>query len=150
MMFKNKLLLLVVIFLIILIGAASYLLIGKDRRIQENIQENTQTETTVEPVTVSDEEAIKGLLDKKYGNDPKTTSLTISNNEGDYAKGGYGMSDPQGGGGLWFAAKVDGNWEIVYDGNGIITCDRLNNYPNYPVSFIPECWNSNLNKMIER
>ena len=131
------------------IGVASYVLVGQKKTTQYK-PENTQTKVVEKPDVIGDEEKIKKLLDTKYNYDPETTILTISVNEGNYAKGGYGMSDPQGGGGLWFAAKVDGIWKIVYDGNGIITCDKLENYSDYPVEWIPSCWDEQNQVMVDR
>lgn len=101
-------------------------------------------------VESSDEQTIKSLLDTKYNLDPSDTKLTLVENRGDYAVGGFNEIASPAGGGQWFAAKVDGNWQIVYDGNGVITCDYLDNYPDYPVDLIPSCWDKQTNEMVER
>lgn len=66
--------------------------------------------------------------------------ITISSNDGTYAKGGVRDKNEVAGGGYWFAKKVSGKWEIVADGNGMILCSSLKAYPDYPVSLIPECY----------
>jgi hypothetical protein len=95
-------------------------------------------------------EDIKALLVAKNNWNADEIKVTVSENDGTYAKGGVGAVTPQGGGGLWFAAKVNGKWNIVYDGNGIITCDSLTNYPDFPASMIPECYDASTNQMVER
>lgn len=84
----------------------------------------------------------------KHG--PNAASLTISVSQivDDYAKGG--ASEPGVGGGMWFAAKVDGNWELIWDGNGIITCTDISDFPDFPTSMIPECYNTSTQSMIKR
>jgi hypothetical protein len=95
-------------------------------------------------------EIIKALLVEKNNWNPNDIKVTVSENDGQYATGGVGSETPQGGGGLWFAAKVGGEWKIVYDGNGIISCDALTDYPDFPSSMIPECYDYSAEKMVQR
>ena len=90
---------------------------------------------------------IKAALIKKHGSNAASLNVTVSKIEGDYAQGG---ASGQGGGGMWFAAKLNGNWTLVWDGNGIITCDDVSPYPGFPASMIPECWNTSTNKIVTR
>ena len=57
--------------------------------------------------------------------------ITAQTVEGNYAKGSVRETTAQAGGGVWFAAKVDGIWRLVADGNGVIVCDELVSYPNF-------------------
>jgi hypothetical protein len=41
---------------------------------------------------------------------------------------------------MWFAALVDGEWRIVWDGNGVIDCPSVDPYPDFPASMIPACF----------
>ena len=52
--------------------------------------------------------------------------------------------------GIWFAAKVGGVWELVWDGNGSIYCSDLVNYPDYPIDMIPECYDEIEGKIVNR
>jgi hypothetical protein len=51
---------------------------------------------------------------------------------------------------MWFAAKVEGKWTLVYDGNGIILCSEVAPYPDFPKTMIPECWDGKTNKIVVR
>ena len=80
----------------------------------------------------------QALLDKN-GWDPSTVEITLDSVESSkYAKGAV-RDVPAGGGGLWFAALVDGKWQIVWDGNGVIDCPSLDPYPDFPASMIAQC-----------
>jgi len=71
--------------------------------------------------------------------------LTISKDTGKYAQGGLSPINMDAGGGYVFAAKVNGDWKIVADGNGQINCEWLVPYPDFPSNMIPECVGSNGN-----
>ncbi len=91
--------------------------------------------------------AVKVALIAKHGSDFSSSNYSISKVEGDYASGSVSGG---GGGGMWFAAKVNGNWLIVADGNGVILCSELAPYPNFPKSMIPECWDDSTQKNVIR
>jgi hypothetical protein len=107
---------------------------------------------TAQPTATPDDTAaliaaVKAGLVAEHGQDAASMTITISKIEGDYAKG---MASEQGGGGIWFAAKVNGTWKLVWDGNGQINCSSIAPYPAFPTSMIPECWNETTNKLITR
>jgi hypothetical protein len=91
--------------------------------------------------------AVKAALIAKHGSSFSDLNYSINKVEGNYASGGVNGT---GGGGMWFAAKVNGSWVIVSDGNGTIDCSSLTPYPNFPNDMIPECWDSSINKSITR
>ena len=91
---------------------------------------------------------IKKAIVEKHGQNASTLDITVSIIEGSYAKGGASVKDM--GGGMWFATKVDDEWKLVWDGNGIIACSILTPYPNFPVSLIPECFDESVNQLITR
>ena len=91
--------------------------------------------------------AIKAALIAKHGPDAGLLNITVSKIVGDYAQGG---ASSQGGGGMWFAAKVGGVWKLVWDGNGIIECTDVAPYPNFPNTMIPECFDKAANKLVTR
>lgn len=91
--------------------------------------------------------SVKAGLIAEHGQDASAMTITVSKIEGDYAKG---MANEQGGGGIWFAAKVSGEWKLVWDGNGIILCTDLTSYPNFPKDLIPSCYDNSSQKLINR
>jgi hypothetical protein len=104
------------------------------------------------PSPVADEASIlkitiKNALVAKHGNEANSLNITVSKINGDYASG---MASSQGGGGLWFAAKVKGTWILVTDGNGITPCSDLIPYPQFPISMIPQCFDNNTQQLIKR
>ena len=90
---------------------------------------------------------IKQALVAKHGDSANELTISVSKIVGDYASGGASAS---GGGGMWFAAKVNGEWKLVWDGNGVILCQDLVTYPNFPASLISECYDQKTNKSIKR
>lgn len=95
---------------------------------------SASTTMTEESVLVT---IIKQAIVAKSSGTGEKLSVTVSKINGDYAQGN---ASDDGGGGMWFAAKVNGAWKLVWDGNGIINCKDLTAYPNYPKSMIPACF----------
>jgi len=130
----------IIIFLIIVIAVlfAISLLPGNETTpVKTN-----NTGGTEQPAIGADEEMIKQALVAKHGEFFQGMVVTVSENDGQYATGTAGSDDPMGGGGHWFAKKVGGSWEIVWDGNGFVMCEDLIDYPDFPATLIPECYNS--------
>lgn len=94
------------------------------------------------------EYAIKKLFIDKYGPDAEDFVVNITDNMGEYAKGE--VNPPDEGGGLWFASRANGQWALVWDGNGIIECGSLEDFPEFPASLIPQCYDTATEQMIER
>jgi hypothetical protein len=103
------------------------------------------------PIIVDESEvliaAVKAGLVTKHGTSAALLKITVSKIEGDYAKGG---ASEQGGGAMWFAAKVNGIWKLVWDGNGQINCTDIAPYPAFPSALIPECWDTVTQKIVKR
>lgn len=89
----------------------------------------------------------KALFTKNNWTDDGSLTFTVSTNDGKYASGGVSA---QGGGGYFFAEKVNGQWEIVADGNGTILCSSLVKYSDFPKTLIPECYDSATQKSVKR
>jgi hypothetical protein len=90
----------------------------------------------------------KGLI-AEHGQDAGNLKITVSKVEsGKYASGG--ASEPVGGGGMWFAIKINETWTLVWDGNGTIQCSKVSLYPDFPVDMIPECYNDQTQAMVKR
>jgi hypothetical protein len=89
----------------------------------------------------------KALFADNNWPDDGSMTFTVSTNDGKYASGGVSS---QGGGGYFFAEKVNGKWEIVADGNGTISCSDMEKYPDFPKTLIPECYNETTQKSVKR
>lgn len=74
---------------------------------------------------LSDEEAIKQALVKKHSWDSEDIIVTVSKNDGQFARGGVKEKSSEVGGGMFLAANKNGIWEIVFDGNGAPDCNQL-------------------------
>ena len=108
--------------------------------------------STANPSPIVDETniiktAIRQALVAKHGSTANELTITVSKIVGSYSSGSASAS---GGGGIWFAAKVNGAWQLVWDGNGVILCSDLTPYPDFPASLIPECYDDSTNKSVKR
>jgi hypothetical protein len=104
------------------------------------------------PTPVVDEKSVLETVIKKYiaskhNSDENSLTITVSQINENYAKGG---ATQEGGGGMWFAAKKDGVWKLVWDGNGVILCSDLSLYPDFPANMIPECWDDATQNSVQR
>ena len=81
---------------------------------------------------------IQEALVEKHGASAQNLDISVAEIDGDYARGG--ASEEGLGGGMWFAAKVDNTWELVWDGNGTIECESISPYPDFPSRMISECY----------
>ena len=95
-------------------------------------------------------DAVKKAIIAKRGQSASTLVIKATSAESSYAKGSATPPVEDVGGGMWFAAKVNGKWELVWDGNGNILCADLEKYPNFPSSYIPECYNEKTDKTVLR
>lgn len=107
---------------------------------------------TSNPTPIVDEKsllktAIKEIFIAKNGGDGSSLSITVSQIEGNYAKGGISDQDS---GGMWFAAKVNGVWKQIWSGNGMIPCSDFSPYPDFPTSMLSECWNEATQDTVKR
>lgn len=74
---------------------------------------------------LSDEESIKQALVKKHGWNSEDIIVTVSKNDGQFARGGVKEKSSEVGGGMFLAVKRNGEWEIAFDGNGAPDCIQL-------------------------
>lgn len=95
----------------------------------------------------NDNDLVKQAMLNKYGKDASTMTVTVKTNDGTYASGSV---NSDGGGGYFFAAKSNGQWVIVADGNGVIECSSLAQFPNYPTNLIPECFDNTTGQVVQR
>jgi len=83
-----------------------------------------------------DEAAIKELFSKKYDKSLSDISITITKDTGMHMIGGvlFGQRGV-GEGGNFLAIKTGGEWKIIFDGNGAVSCKSLESY-NFPQDMI--------------
>lgn len=94
------------------------------------------------------ENALKTLFAEKYKRDFSEITIEIHKEDGDYVLGGVTFGE-EGFGGGFLAVKDDGYWKLVYDGNGSIPCSDIEPY-EFPVDMVPECYDQENDKVIER
>lgn len=104
--------------------------------LQETAVPTTEVPTAT-TVQKSDLEQIKEAMAEKYGKPIGDTIVNISKNTGTHASGGVKFEGEIAGGWL-LAAKKDGEWVIVDDGNGTISCEVIEPW-NFPSSIVSEC-----------
>lgn len=76
---------------------------------------------------------IKQLLIEKHGESANGLTITVSKIQGDYARGG---ASETGGGAMWLAKKVNNNWQLVFDGNGVPDCNKLKTTYLFPTAIL--------------
>lgn len=160
---------LVLIFLIILVLVGGAYWYGKQTTIQkaeEKAEEQSKTKETTtsgqknnaeekkpveEPVEDTNDQiivALQELFAAKYSRKVEDAIVTISKREGDYVVGGIKFSGEMAGGYV-LAAKVEGAWKIVFDGNGTIPCSAVDEV-NFPSTLATECWDTVNNINVDR
>ena len=94
------------------------------------------TPTQVTPAPPSDEEAIRAALAAHLRASADDLTVTIRQNTGMHARGSVDN-------GYFLAAKVDGAWQIVADGQAMPDCEAVAQY-GFPPAMVPECLGSNI------
>jgi len=111
----------------------------------------TSTPVPTQVPTIDDKAALVAMVKAsevaRIGADANASTYTVSQIQGNYARG---MASASAGGAIWFAAKVNGMWKLVFIGNGTVQCSQLLNYPNFPNTMIPECWDAVNQKNVTR
>ncbi len=77
------------------------------------------------------------LFAEKYPKYDDTISVNIEKETENHARGGVVFVEGMPGG-VFLATKVDGQWQIVFDGNGAISCE-LSEY-GFPSEMIEDCY----------
>lgn len=95
----------------------------------------------------TDEEGIKEAFSLKYNRPVAEINITTDKMIDNRASGGVIFSGEMGGG-WWLAAKEEGTWKIVADGNGAVMCADVEPY-NFPVAMVPECWDEATSQLIK-
>lgn len=88
---------------------------------------------------ISKDSLIKKLFAKKYNIAVSEISLTFNYEVDRYLRGLVQVGEPgPGSSGLFLAAKIEGEWEIVFDGNGSFSCSNTRGY-GFPEYMISDC-----------
>ncbi|MFA4930896.1 MAG: hypothetical protein WC570_03475 [Patescibacteria group bacterium] len=80
---------------------------------------------------------ILGLFQVKYPENPAGTSVDVTQQTADHARGSVSFAEGMAGGN-WLATKIDGNWQLVFDGNGVIPCSLRTDY-GFPDEMLTDC-----------
>lgn len=75
---------------------------------------------------VDNEKDIKQVILNKHSWTQDEVDITISKENGIFARGGIKEKEAVSGG-MFLAKKIDGKWEIVFEGNGAPDCNLLKN-----------------------
>lgn len=132
---------LLMLVLVGIIGFGAYSLgkggISLEGIFPKNTPVSNSSEATPTPNSDGDIEAIKKAVYEKTGIAEDKAQIIVSTREGDYVKGGISFGQDVGGA-YFIAAKKDGIWIVVYDGQSTPTCKQLSQYA-FPASMVPEC-----------
>ena len=82
------------------------------------------------------EEKIKSLLAQKYNKQISEVFLRIDKENAKYAAGGVSFGENAKEGGAFLAAKINDEWELVYDGNGSIDCAAIKQNYEFPAEML--------------
>lgn len=75
----------------------------------------------------------------------KNVAFSVNKVISNYATGGIGGYSG-GGGAMWVAVKLDGEWKFVYGGQDISTCDVIDKY-NIPKEIYVSCYDTEKNEV---
>jgi len=106
----------------------------------EVIKVKTPTPNPIETPISSDKDFIREAVYTKTGLNDELAEITISKNTGLFATGGVKEYEAVGGA-YFLAAKVNGKWICVYDGQATPKCSEISQY-NFPKDMVPECLDS--------
>jgi len=96
---------------------------------------NNKSENT-RGISQSTKDSIAKLISEKFNRPADSLTIEVLVDTGVFAKGTY--NELGAGGGVWFATKTENEWELVATGNGIVSCDDVNNH-DFPREIIPSC-----------
>lgn len=117
---------------------------------KSEVSPTKEVQVSTEPVQTSESvvAAVRKAMADKFGKPINEVNVTLTKIENGYAQGGVTFEGEMGGGWL-LAAEVGGEWIIVDDGNGTVSCEKIDPY-NFPVSMVPECWSETTGELITR
>ncbi len=152
---KKPLIPILIALFIILIGVIAWVVLSQKSTpsvTTEKVASSSANTATVSPKVATtsstpaagDTALITKALVAKTNISAVTIDVTVSSNDGTFAKGFVGVKGEQTGGGYFLAVKVGGNWIIAYDGQATPDCTVVNPY-NFPNTLVPQCLDANGN-----
>ncbi len=78
------------------------------------------------------DEDIKQILADKYQKTSDKVFLKISGETPQFVKGSVKYDVNEGPGGMFLATKLSGKWEVVFDGNGAVDCQKMKSQYAFP------------------
>ena len=93
-------------------------------------------------------ETLKLLFAQKYEKRIDDIFVTISKREGDYLVGSVKFAGEETEAYI-LAAKVNESWKIIFDGNGMWTCDIVD-VVDFPSTLVSECLDENTMEVVNR
>lgn len=88
------------------------------------------------------------LLAEKFEKELEDVTIRVRQETRDHAMGLVTFKDEMSGG-WWLAAREDGDWILVADGNGSIICQDIEPY-DFPKEMVAECYDQETKRMIAR
>lgn len=89
---------------------------------------------------ISAEQEIQYRLAQKYNKPAADITVTATKKSADYMAGGVSFAakglPAGGGGGLFLAARRGNMWELVFDGNGSIDCEKIKADYQFPAEML--------------
>ncbi|MFZ2664094.1 MAG: hypothetical protein WAX66_01925 [Patescibacteria group bacterium] len=110
----------------------------KDEEKGEGEEESEETEEKDTEEEIKTE--LKKLFAVKYDKEIEDVNVTVSQRKGNYIVGGVKFAGEMAGGYL-LGAKVNGEWKIIFDGNGTIPCSSVDEV-SFPSDLVTECWDT--------
>lgn len=110
------------------IGSAGYSWCEAKQKCLRNWEEKCEEEKIEETVG----EVVTRILVKKYNWEGHEVLVRVEKEIGDFASGSVRFGDVEDSGGGWLTRKVEGKWEVVWDGQGSVDCQKLRNEYGFP------------------
>lgn len=133
-----------IILFIVVVGVVAFLAYsygkGKLSLSTTKDQELTATATPTASVESETQKIIAAVYAKK-GFKKSEYTVSVSKIEGNYAIGGIKPTVEDVGGAYFLAAKVNGVWTLIHDGQASPFCSALTGL-NFPKDMVPECLNA--------
>jgi len=100
-------------------------------------------------LTDQDLKDVKKKLAESFSMDEEEVQITAEGESTPEFMTGYVNVGESEKGGIYFAAKTDGKWELVHNGVGVIYCSVVEKY-NFPIGIIPRCYDIETGKTKDR
>ncbi|MBU0648451.1 hypothetical protein KJ855_04710 [Patescibacteria group bacterium] len=92
------------------------------------------------PPTPDKTTILKNLFATNHNLDPNQVKISYSEESTHHVRGSVTLGDAfTGNSGLFLATDIHGDWEIVFEGNGVFTCQEIEPY-NFPTEMTEDCY----------